>query len=177
MVMRPGVRVAMIVCSALAFTSCSAGHVAVPRSATNAYPAQATAALCNAGLQPIYLTAPTLRHADIGLHGYAVRSISPAPGSEVKAGSVVTVRLILSANGGPGWSGTRPRSVVPNVNGLDANKALGEITTLGLFGTLIATTPTGALTVTGETPSAGTTVRGGSTVVLHIGKVGSQGCQ
>jgi beta-lactam-binding protein with PASTA domain len=148
----------------------------VPRSAANAYPAQATAALCNAGLHPLYLTAPKLAHADIGINGYAVRSISPGPGSEVKAGSDVTIRLNLSANGGPGWSGPRPRSVVPNVDGLDVNQALDKITNLGLFATVIATTPTGALTVTRATPSAGTTVAGGSTVVLHVGMVGSQGC-
>ncbi len=86
------------------------------------------------------------------------------------------ITLSASINGGPGWSGPRPRSVVPNVNGLDVNKALGEITTLGLFASVTATTPTGSLTVTSETPPAGTSVAGGSTIQLHAGSVGSKDC-
>lgn len=178
-------RVAVIVCSAMAFTSCtsspaqvatSPAHVAVPRSAANTYPAEATASLCKAGLRPLYIVAPTLVRAGTNDSGYAVDSISPAPGSKVQAGSVVKVTLGRSVNAGPGWHGPRPRAVIPDVKGLDANSALGEITTLGLFANVTTTTPTGALTVTSQTPAAGTTVNGGSTVTLRIGNVGSEGC-
>lgn len=60
--------------------------------------------------------------------------------------------------------------------GLDVNTALREITALGLDANVIAATPTGTLTVTRVTPPPGTTVPGGSTVLVHVGTVGSDAC-
>jgi hypothetical protein len=151
-----------------------AAEVSVPRFG-NAYPAQASAAVCAAGLRPLYLNVPPLVHADANVNGYALRSISPAPGSDVEAGSVVDMTLVVDLNGG-GPFGPKPAARLPNVTGLDINKALSVITRLGLTANVTTTTPTGALLVTGQTPRAGTTVPGGSTVTLHVGALGSDGC-
>lgn len=169
--------IAIIGCSA-SLTSCSNSgtNVVVPRSAANAYPAEASAALCRVGLHPRYLRAPALVQADVNINGYAVTSLSPGAGEKVRSGSVVDVTLNPSVNGGPPLLGPRPRSAVPGVMGLDVNKALREITTLGLHANVIATTPTGTLTVTGVIPAPGTTVPGGSTVIVHVGTVGSDAC-
>jgi hypothetical protein len=150
-------------------------EVSVPNSATNAYPAQATAAICAAGLHPLYVSAPPLDHADGNINGYAVRSITPAPGSDVKAGSVVDMTLVTDVNGG-GPFGPKPAAQLPNVTGLDVNTALSEITRLGLRANVTTTTPTGALLVTRQIPKAGTIAPAGSTVVLDVGQVGSDGC-
>lgn len=92
---------------AAAMTSCSSsgGHVVVPKSAANAYPADASAALCSVGLHPRYLRVPTLVRADINVNGYAVKSLNPGPGTHVPAGTVVDVTLNEDVNGGRGWSG------------------------------------------------------------------------
>jgi hypothetical protein len=75
---------------------------------------------CAAGLHPLYVSAPALRHVDVGYNGYAVMSANPAPGSSVQAGSVVDMVLVTDVN-----AGAIPRSrpaVVPSVIGLDVNK-------------------------------------------------------
>jgi beta-lactam-binding protein with PASTA domain len=160
----------------LGLTGCShsTANVTVPGSVAHADPLQATAALCAAGLHPLYVSAPALRHADVGYNGYAVKSANPAPGSSVQAGSVVDMVLVTDVN-----AGAIPRSrpaVVPSVIGLDVNKAVSEITERGLLVNVNAMTPTGSLFVTRQAPTARTAVRGRSTVTLDVGQNGSQGC-
>jgi beta-lactam-binding protein with PASTA domain len=64
----------------------------------------------------------------------------------------------------------------PNVTGLGVNQAVAAVSTLGLHANVIAATPTGTLTVTRVIPSVGTFIAGGSTVTLHVGKIGSRAC-
>jgi beta-lactam-binding protein with PASTA domain len=164
-------------CCAVMLGSCSSSHptVKVPASAANQYPSDATAALCAAGLRPVFVSAPAIRDAGLGVNGYAVQSVHPGFGSEVKPGSAVEVRLVESVNGLV-YHGHGSSAVLPDVTGLDVNKALREIARLRLQVNLTVATPTGALQVTTQEPAAGTSVPGGSTVVLHVGKVGSTGC-
>jgi beta-lactam-binding protein with PASTA domain len=175
--MRLGVTGVAFACCAVTLTSCSSSgsQVRVPASAANAYPSDATAALCAAGLRPVYVSAPTLDGADANVNGYAVASVHPSFGSKVKPGSAVEVRVTESVNGGSG-AGRRPSAVLPDVTGLDVNKALRELTRLGLRVRVTVATPTGALLVTSEEPAAGATIPGSSTVDLHIGQVGSKAC-
>jgi beta-lactam-binding protein with PASTA domain len=152
------------------------GDVTVPNGVAPAYPADASAALCKAGLRPLYVTAPTIHDADGNVNGYAVKSSSPPSGRHLKIGSVVDLQLSESVNGGGPWPPPKGRSVVPNVAGIDINKAVGQITGRGLKANLLPTTPTGALLVTSESPAAGSSIREGSTVTLRFGETGSQGC-
>jgi PASTA domain len=157
------------------------GRPGTPRDAKvladiNTDPLRATAALCSVGLRPLYVSVPPLDRADENVNGYAVKAVSPKPGSEVKAGSVVELKLSADINGAGPWVGPKPAAQLPNVTGLDINSALVKLTTLGLLVNVNPTTPTAALLVTSETPAAGTNVPGGSTVTLRIGAVGSQGC-
>jgi beta-lactam-binding protein with PASTA domain len=175
--MRVAVMSLAVGCGAVALTSCSSSgsQVRVPAAAANAYPSDATAALCAAGLRPVYVSAPTLDAADANVNGYAVASVHPSFGSKVKPGSAVEVRVTESVNGGPG-AVHRPSAVLPNVAGLEVNAALRELTRLGLRVRVTAATPTGALVVTSEEPAAGESIPGSSTVDLHIGQVGSKAC-
>jgi beta-lactam-binding protein with PASTA domain len=164
-------------CAVVALTSCSGStaKVTVPASVTNAYPAHATAALCALGLHPVYVSAPALSRADAGTNGYAVKLAHPEPGGQVKAGSVVDLTLVTDVNGGDLFQ-RRPFAVLPNLVGVDVNKAVSEITGLGLLVDVTAATPTGSLLVAAEVPAAHTTVRGESTVRLQVGRAGSQAC-
>jgi beta-lactam-binding protein with PASTA domain len=152
------------------------GDITVPNGVVPAYPADASAALCKAGLRPLYVTAPTIRRADGNVNGYGVKSSSPPPGHQLKGGSVVDLTLVESVNGGGPWSPPHGMSVVPNVSGIDINKAVGQITGQELKANLIPTTPTGTLLVTDESPAPGTSIPAGSIVTLQFGEVGSQGC-
>lgn len=178
---RGGMRIAVLSVAvggcAVTLASCSSSHptVKVPASVANQYPSDATAALCAAGLRPVFVSAPAIRGAGPGVNGYAVKSVHPGFGIQVKPGSAVAVRLVESVNGLV-HDGHGPSAVLPNVTGLDVNKALSEITGLGLQANITVATPTGALQVTSQEPASGTTVPGGSAVELHIGKVGSKGC-
>lgn len=162
---------------ALTLASCSTSHptVKVPASAANQYPSEATAALCAAGLHPVYVSAPTIRGAGPSVNGYAVTSVQPDFGSEVTPGSAVKVTLVESVNGLV-YHGLGPSAVLPDVVGLDVNKALRELTRHGLQADLTMVTPTGSLLVTSQEPAAGTRTPSRSTVVLRVGKVGSNGC-
>jgi beta-lactam-binding protein with PASTA domain len=151
-------------------------HTVVPVAASNAYPAEATAALCAAGLHPLYVTAPPITGADTGINGYAVTSLSPPPGSKVRAGSTVRISLAESANGGPASPVVTTSTTVPSVTGLDVNKALSVITALGLHADVTVSAPTGSLQVTGQTPAAASQAPGGSTVTLRVGQAGTAGC-
>jgi beta-lactam-binding protein with PASTA domain len=152
-------------------------HTVVPAAAANAYPAQATAALCRAGLRPVYVSAAPIAGADEGVNGYAVRTISPMPGQKAPVGSTVTLTLVESVNGGGPFPGPLPTAVVPNVKGFDINKALADLTMAGVLVNVTVATPTGSLRVTGETPAPGSIVGDSATVTLKVGEPGSQGCR
>jgi beta-lactam-binding protein with PASTA domain len=177
-VVRRGSGIVTVAAGCLAFALCgcsgSTTQVAVP-SVVNSYPVDATATLCAAGVHPRYVIAPNLSQADAGTNGYAVRSERPGQGVKVKAGSTVDLVLVTDFNGGD--LSAHPRSTtVPNVDGVEVNKAVAEITRQGLLVNVATATPTGSLLVTGQAPAANTAVRGGSTVTLLVGQVGSQGC-
>jgi beta-lactam-binding protein with PASTA domain len=150
--------------------------VAVPATVTNNYPAQASAALCAAGPRPLYVTAPPILRADSNTNGYAVKTAAPIAGNEVATGSTVRISLAVSSNGGGPWTGTRPSAVLPSVIGRDANQAISDLTLLGLHVNVRTTTPTAALTVTQQIPTAGTHVRGGSIVTIRVGQRTSRAC-
>ncbi|HEX3823017.1 MAG TPA: PASTA domain-containing protein [Mycobacteriales bacterium] len=149
----------------------------VPGTAANNYPAQATAALCRAGLRPLYVSAAPITGADESVNGYAVRAISPAPGQTVPAGSTVTLTLAVSVNGGPPSADPLPTAVVPNVKGLNINTALNDLTRANVLVNVTVATPTGSLRVTSETPAPGSIVGDSATVTLKVGDPGSQGCR
>jgi beta-lactam-binding protein with PASTA domain len=168
---------AAIGCCALTVASCSGStaRVAVPRP-TDGYPTVVSAALCSAGLRPMYVSAPRVHHADRNVNGYSLRYTRPAPGTDVKVGSVVDLTLVEDHNLGGPWLGQRGDQKLPKVTGLDVNTALRRLTTLGLRVNVTTTTPTGVLRVTQQVPGAGTVVPSGSTVTVLAGQRGSQAC-
>jgi beta-lactam-binding protein with PASTA domain len=174
-----GLGVAVLVlcgCGAATSSTPSATHEVVVPDLSHAYPVDIEHRLCAAGLNPRVIEAPAIVGADTGVNGYGLASASPAAGAEVPAGSVVDLHLALSVNAGELPPNAGAQSVIPNVVGMDVNAALSALTQLGFSVDVSSHTPTGQITVTEQSPAAGTTLAGGGTVTLKAGPTNGVGC-
>lgn len=160
--------------------ACSTGSpgasTTVPAAAASGYPHDVASALCAAGLHPVFVAAPPIRHADRNVNGYAVASISPGPLDGVAPGSAVQVHLVVSVNAGGPWPAAPASTVLPPVIGMDVNTAIATLTADGLVVSVMTASPTGTMAVTTQAPAAGTTVPRSSTVTLTVGSPHSDGC-
>lgn len=141
--------------------------VTVPQVAPN-YVAPAVAALRADGLRVAIESVAPIRNADASTNGYAVAHQDPEAGARVPRGALVVLRVAVSVNGGPGGLG--PAGTVPDLAGIDVNRAMSLATSNGLRVTVRPPGhPVASLVVTGQSIPAGTSVEPGDTVVLTIG--------
>ena len=141
--------------------------VTVPQAAPG-YVAPAIAAIRADGLRVAIASVPPIRNADASTNGYAVESQTPARGARVPRGTLVVLRIAWSVNGGPGGLG--PAGTVPDLTGVDVNRAMSLATSNGLRVTVRPPGhPIASVVVTGQSIPAGTAVAPGDTVVLTIG--------
>ncbi len=149
-----------------------AASVAPPvPSVVNRYPADAVDLLRARGFRIRFASAPRIDRADPGTNGYAVVGQDPAAGTLAAPGSTVTLRLLLSLNGG-GPRTSEPGPVrVPDVVGLDANAALRRLGGVGLLATLRgSTTPLSSLAIAVQDVRPGTVVAGRTVITLAFGR-------
>jgi PASTA domain len=141
--------------------------VTVPRAAPG-YVAPAVAALHADGLRTVIPSVPAIHAVDASTNGYAVVSQTPARGARVPRGTLVVLRVGVSVNGGPGGLG--PAGTVPQLSGVDVNRAIGLATSQGLRVTVGPPGhPVAALVVTGQSIDPGAAVTEGETIVLTLG--------
>jgi len=141
--------------------------VTVPQ-ATPGYVAPAIAALHADGLRTVIPSVPPIHAADASVNGYAVAGQTPARAARVPRGTLVVLRVTVSVNGGPGGLG--PPGTVPDLTGLDVNRAMSFATSNGLRVTVRPPGhPVAALVVSRQSIEAGTAVKSGDVVVLTIG--------
>jgi hypothetical protein len=166
--------------AASGLAACSAGSPAdratVPAAAASGYPLDVASALCAAGLRPVFVSTPPIKHADRNINGYAVASTSPRPLDGIAPGSAVQIHLIVSANAGGPWPAAPATAVLPQVVGVDVNTAIATLTAEGLFVDVTTASPTGTLVVAAQAPAAGATVPRSSTVTLTVGQLDSDAC-
>lgn len=183
MATKTGVPIAVILglASLSSLAACSAGSppalTTVPAAAASGYPLDVAAALCAAGLRPVFVSTPPITHADRNINGYAVASASPGPLEGVASGSAVQIHLIVSANAGGPWPAAPVTSVLPRMIGMDVNAAIATLTSDGLFVDVTTASPTGTMVVATQAPAAGATVPRSSTVTLTVGGLNNDGCK
>lgn len=140
--------------------------VTVPQVAPG-YVAPAVAALHADGLRVAIESVPPIRNVDASTNGYAVAHQDPEAGARVPRGTLVVLRIGVSLNGGPGGLG--PAGIVPDLVGVDVNRAKSLATSNGLRVTVRpAGHPVASLMVTKQSIAAGASVQPGDTVVLTI---------
>ena len=103
--------------------------VTVPQVAPN-YVAPAVAALHADGLRPVIPSVPPIHDADASDQRLRRRDQDPAAGARVPRGTLVVLRIDVSVNGGPGGLG--PAGTVPDLTGIDVNRAMSLATSNGL---------------------------------------------
>lgn len=165
--------------SASGLAGCSTGSAAsvtVPPAVAGGYPSDVAAVLCSVGLRPLFVQVPAITAADRNVNGYAVTSVSPGPTARVAVGATVEIHVGVSHNAGGPWPQAPDRSVLPNLLGIDVNRAVATLAALGATVNVSPKTPTGALVVTGQTPRAGATVMRGSPVTVQVGAAAGSGC-
>jgi beta-lactam-binding protein with PASTA domain len=175
----PGLGGAVLVlagCSAATSSTPSPTHEVVVPNLGHGYPVDIENRLCAAGLNPRVMEAPAIVGANTGVNGYSLVSASPAAGARVAAGSVVDLYLAVSVNAGGMLPNAGAQSVIPNVVGVDVNAALNVLTQLGFSVDVSSHTPTGQITVTEQSPAAGTTLADGGSVTLKAGPTNGVGC-
>lgn len=150
--------------------------VAVPRAVQNAYPADAIAALCSAGLNPLIVSAPPIKGAGPNVNGYAVKAVIPPVGSAVPRGSAVQLQLVTSVNGGQHLPGKKRQIAMPDVVGIDVNQAIELLTSHGLKVDATTNALVTSLDVTKQSPGPNSPVDTGSTVTLSVGSQSGSGC-
>jgi beta-lactam-binding protein with PASTA domain len=157
----------LVVLTAVAGCGSESKDTAVPE-VVPLYVQDAVAKLERAGLRASILSAPEITEASLGINGYAVATQDPQPGVLVSRGSAVRLTLNPSVNGGPG--GVGPAGHVPDLVGLDVNRALGLA---GAQGLLVTVRPLDheveRLVVTEQSLPPGEDVDRGSVITLALG--------
>ena len=140
--------------------------VIVP-NAKPGYVQDAVQTLRSAGLRIRITSIPPITGADASTDGYAITAQTPAAGVAVVPGSVVTLRVGIAANGGPGGVG-RP-SKVPDLRGMPINVAIGTANAAGLLVNVVPPSrPVDDVRVSAQSIRPGSAVRAGETITLHL---------
>jgi beta-lactam-binding protein with PASTA domain len=112
------------------------GRTTVPDVTPN-YAPEAIAKLHEVGLEAEIQLIPPISKADLGVNGHGVARQVPAAGTRVAHGSSVRLTVQISENLGPGGLGTPTTTGVPNLIGLDINRAILLARQAGLRATVI----------------------------------------
>lgn len=122
-----------------------------------------------ARLRPVGMSLPQIFRGDLSVNGYAAVSQRPRAGSLVAVGAPILLRISVSVNGGPGGIARHRSVIVPDVTGLNIDKAIHVVLLAGLRVTVPAVHHRlSAFGVRRQGLKAGRTVRAGSIITLVV---------
>lgn len=122
-----------------------------------------------AGLRPVAVSLPQIFRGDLSVNGYGAVSQRPRAGSLVPVGARVLLRIGISVNGGPGGIARHRPVKVPDVIGLNIQKAIREVLEAGLTVTVPRVEHRlTSFTVRRQGLKPGHTVRAGTVITLVV---------